>query len=64
MDQVKGIAEPEVQAPARPKGKMRHVCVVCMKKKAVLQLSEIEWICDDCAQYMSDLAPRDYSTGK
>ena len=33
----------------------KHECVVCHKKNATLELDDDKWICEDCAQYMSDM---------
>lgn len=33
----------------------KHHCVVCKEMKATLQLDDTDWICEDCAQHMSDM---------
>lgn len=32
-----------------------HQCDVCKKSNATLQNEDDTWICENCAQYMSDL---------
>jgi len=32
----------------------KRKCVNCDRHKATLQLNDHDWICEDCAQYMSD----------
>jgi ribosomal protein L37AE/L43A len=32
----------------------KRKCVNCDNHKATLQLNDYDWICEDCAQYMSD----------
>lgn len=40
----------------QPKRKIKTAkCVNCDRRNATLQLNEKDWICEDCAQYMSDL---------
>lgn len=59
LEAHKDGARSEGQAPTKTPRLGKHSCVVCKEKKATLQLNETDWICEDCAQHMSDLAPRD-----
>jgi len=34
----------------------KHICVVCKKKNAILALENDQWICENCAQIMTELA--------
>lgn len=36
---------------------MGSTCDVCKQKRGTLPLDDGGYICEDCAQYMSDLAP-------
>ena len=41
---------------SRSKKRLKKTCSVCNeRKKSVMQIDEKRWICEDCAQYMSDL---------
>lgn len=33
------------------------ICVVCKNNKNLLYVEDGEGLCDDCAQYMNDMAP-------
>lgn len=39
----------------------KHRCIVCGKKTATLPLENGQWICEDCAQYMSDMGNELYT---
>jgi hypothetical protein len=44
-------------APAVTEAKCKKKCVCCKKYRGELQLEDGNWICENCAQIMNDLAP-------
>ncbi|HBC94332.1 MAG TPA: hypothetical protein DCZ10_15895 [Pelotomaculum sp.] len=57
LEECKDVPRSEEQAPTQTMRTKKRLCVVCKEKKATLQLNELDWICENCAQIMSEMAP-------
>jgi len=56
--EVRVIAKPKKKKPRRKRQKkQKHECVCCKSLTGTLALEDGTFICEDCAQAMSDLAP-------
>lgn len=51
------IKKRQKKKAAKKMATIKPTCVCCKCVSGELQLNDSDWICEDCAQYMSDIVP-------